>query len=121
MYDNISGTIKGLAKALVIIETIVGLILAIALSAETDGDAIPFAVLLVFVVPIFAWMFSLPLYGLGELIEKVNDIERNTHDADRKSKAQGKEEAERIEKIERLRAQGLITEEEYQRTMKKGV
>ena len=69
--------------------------------------------------PFVAWVFSWLLYGYGELIEKTCEIARNTQGGERKSEAQSKVDSERINKIERLRSQGLITEEEYQQAISK--
>ena len=79
-----------------------------------DEYLIPYGLLVMVVGPIVAWVSSWFLYGFGELIDKASDIERNTRGGERKSEAQAKVDSERISKIEKLRSQGLITEEEYQ-------
>lgn len=118
MYDNIGSKIKGLAKATFIIETIAAVITGIALMAY-DEDITPLALLVMVVGPIVAWVSSCLIYGFGELIDKASDIERNTRSGEIKSGAQTKVHSERISKIENLRSQGLITEEEYQRAISK--
>ena len=116
MYDNIGKKIKGLAKGLFIIEAAAAIITGIALMAD-DEDTIPIALLIMVVVPLIAWISSWLLYGFGELIDKASDIERNTRDT--KSDTQAKVDSERISKLEKLRSQGLITEEEYQQVISK--
>ena len=118
MYDNIGGKIKGLAKASFIVAAIAEVITGIALMAA-DEDLILYGLLVLVVGPIVAWVSSWLLYGFGELIDKASDIERNTRGGKRKSEAQSKVDSERISKIEKLRSQGLITEEEYQQTLSK--
>ena len=118
MYDNIGGKIKGLAKATFIVEAIAAVITGIALMAS-DDDMIPIGLLVMVVGPIVAWVSSWLLYGFGELVDKTCDIERNTRGGERKSEAQAKVDSERISKIEKLRSQGLITEEEYQQAINK--
>ena len=118
MYDNIGGKIKGLAKATFIIEAIAVVITGIALMAS-DEDMIPIGLLVMVVGPIVAWVSSWLLYGFGELVDKACDIERNTRSGERKSEAQTKVDEERISKIEKLRSQGLITEEEYKQAISK--
>ena len=119
MYDNIGGKIKGLAKVIFIIEAIAAVIAGFALMSFGD-DMIPIiGVLVIVVVPIVAWVSSWLLYGFGELIDKASDIERNSRGGERKSEAQAKVDSERIAKIEKLRSQGLITEEEYQQAINK--
>lgn len=118
MYDNIGGKIKGLAKAIFIIETIAAVITGIV-PMMIEEEFMPFCFLVMIVGPIVAWVSSWLLYGFGELIEKACDIERNTRGGERKSEAQTKIDDERIKKLENLRAQGLITEEEYQQAISK--
>ncbi len=118
MYDNIGGKIKGLAKAFFIVEAIAAVITGIALMA-TDEDLIGIGLLVMVVGPLVAWVSSWLLYGFGEIIDKLCDIERNTRGGERKSEAQAKVDSERISKIEKLRSQGLITEEEYQQAISK--
>lgn len=118
MYDNIGGKIKGLAKATFIVEAIAAVITGIALM-DSDDDMFPVVLLVMVVGPIVAWVSSWLLYGFGELIDKTCDIARNTYGRERKSEAQSKVDYERISKIEKLRSQGLITEEEYQQAISK--
>ena len=113
MYDNIGGKIKGLAKAIFIIGAVVSFIAGIALMFVND-NLIFVGVMICFLGIIVSWVSSWVLYGFGEIIDKVSDIERNTRGGERKSEAQSKIDSERISKIEKLRSQGLITEEEYQ-------
>ena len=119
MYDNIGGKIKGFAKVSFIVAAIAEVITGIALMAA-DEDLILYGLLVMVVGPIVAWVSSWLLYGFGELIDKASDIERNTRGGERKSEAQSKVDSERISKIEKLRSQGLITEEEYQAAISKG-
>ena len=126
MYSNIGGKIKVLAKVIAIIEAAAAVIMGIAIMAEGD-ELVPIGMLIMFVGPVVAWISSWLLYGFGELIEKTCNIAQNTHGLERKPKAQPtaqptaqpKVDYERIKKIESLRAQGLITEEEYQRASSK--
>lgn len=115
MYDNIGGKIKGLAKAVFIVEAIAAVITGFLLMTSV----IPIGLLVMVVGPLVAWVSSWLLYGFGELIDKTCDIARNTHGGERKSEAQSKVDYERVSKIERLRSQGLITEEEYQQAISK--
>ena len=53
------------------------------------------------------------------MIDRAVKIEQNTRKDDRPSDVQAKIETKRIKEIEKLRYQGLITEEEYQNAVKK--
>ena len=118
MYDNIGGKIKGLAKVSFVVEAVITVITGIILMVA-DEDLILSGLLVMVVGPIVGWVSSWMLYGFGEIIDKVSDIERNTRGGERKSEAQSKVDYERISKIEKLRSQGLITEEEYQQAISK--
>lgn len=119
MYDNIGGKIKKLAKGIFIFEAI-SLVLTGFILTLTDEDLILPGVLILFIGPLVAWVSSWILYAFGELVDKACDIERNTRGGERKSEAQTKINEKRISKIEKLRSQGLITEEEYQKAISKG-
>ena len=113
MFDNIGGKIKGLAQVTFVVEAIAAFITGITLMA-LDAELIPIGLLVIVVGPLVAWASSWLLYGFGELIDKICDIERNTRSAEEKNTAQSKVDAERISKIEKWRALGIISEEEYQ-------
>ena len=115
MYDNIGSKIKGLAKVTFIVEAICAIIAGIAL-CFSDEEGLIFTGLFI-VIPIgalIAWVQSWLLYGFGELIDNTSEIAKNTRKRGKKSEAQLESDFERISKIEKLRAQDLITEEEYQ-------
>ena len=119
MYDNIGGKIKGLAKASFIISTIAEVITGFVY-CSIDEDLILYGLLFMFVAPIISWVSSWVLYGFGELIDTACEIEQNTRGGAKKQEAQPKVDPERISKIEMLRSQGLITEDEYQQAISKG-
>lgn len=120
MYEHIGKKIKGLAKATFVVEAIAAVITGISLMAG-DEDLILYGLLVFVVGPIVAWVSSWLLYGFGELIDKACDIECNTRSGERRTETQARGNSERISKIEKLRAQGLITEEEYQKAISKEV
>ena len=148
MYDNIGSKIKNLAKTLFIIEAILGFLAGIIiLAADDDEFNIIVGLILMIAVPLISWISSWLLYGFGELIEKTCEVAYNTNSIDKKvaklasnanndernsfnfsnntAKAEKKAEAftntdyERIAKLGRLRAQGLISEEEYRQAISK--
>lgn len=120
MYSNIGGKIKGLAKAIFIIQTIATVIMGLVFIANgldsyyLGDEAVITGVLLMIIGPLVAWISSWLLYGFGELIDKVCYIALNTHNGVRKSEAQPKVDYEKISRLEKLRSQGLITQEDYQ-------
>ena len=139
MYDNIGRKIKGLAIVVFIVEAIAAIIGGIALMITLD-DLILLGLLVLLFGPLVAWVSSWLLYGFGEIIDKLCDIERNTrcgagaskvkNDAPysgvgtsnvegRNSQAQLSIDHERFIKLQNLLAQGLITEAEYQQALLK--
>ena len=122
MYKNIGKKIKALARGTFIAETIAAEILGIYYVIESINWGFEegwWGWLLIFFGPLVAWISSWGIYGFGELIDKASDIARNTHSNDVKSEVQIKTENERIRKIEKLRSQGLISEEEYKQAISK--
>ena len=111
MYDKIGTKIKNLAKCCFIVEAIAAVITGIVLLAELEEL---WCVAILLGGPVVAWVGSWILYGFGEIIDKLCEIERNTRGGGKKSETQSRTDGERIDKLEKLRAQGLITEEEYQ-------
>lgn len=128
MYDNIGKKIKLLAKAVTIVFSVASIIVAIASIVSN----VPWGAVFFF-MPILFWISSFVLYGFGELIDKVCDIEARVRNVECKREIQGKEDRGqkversatdinyyqlkekniRLAKIEKLRDQGLISEEEY--------
>lgn len=125
MFDQIGTKIKKVAKICYHIGEISSITIGIILffMAFINWDDTWF---LMFVGPAIAalgwlmsWLSVLCIYGFGELIEKTTEIERHMRIGEMKSEAQSKVDFERNQRIERLRSQGLITEEEYQQAITK--
>jgi len=121
LYQNIGEKIKSMAKAVFVLGTLASIIMGIIIIGEEvfEYDA-AFGVIMLIVGPIIAWVSSWITYGFGELIEKASSIDRKMNsNGNAKSETQTKIDNERIVKLERLRSQGLITEEEYQTALSK--
>ena len=127
MYENIGKKIKLLAQAIFILDSIAAVITGIVLWIDIEEG---WCAIVLFGGPVVAWISSWLLYGFGELIDKVCDIERNTRGVAKSNShvhtptqsntpEQAKPEKatmtkeERIANLDRLLAQGLITEDEY--------
>lgn len=91
-YERIGEKIKGLSKVVFISVAIVIAVLGISLivfGADGHSTALVLIGLLIAICgPIIAWISSWLLYGFGELIDKVCDIELNTRIAENKLKVQ---------------------------------
>ena len=109
MYDNIGKKIKLLARIITIIAVIASIIAGIILMALEQYWGIIFIILFPFVL----WVSSFILYGFGELIDNTCDIERNIGRGIYKSAVQIKQDDKKNKMLEKLRSEGLISEEEY--------
>lgn len=123
MFDYIGKKIKSLANVLcwvgIIGYAIAGIIVITIGIEESEDGLTALGVALLIAGPFVSWVSSFFMYGFGEIIDKTCNIEKNMHSGDVKSFAQNKTEDERIEKLERLRSQNLITEDEYQQAILK--
>lgn len=122
-FENIGKKIKNLTKwscwITIVLIWIAAPIVAIALMA--DGWEIEWLIPLAaaIVAPFFIWIGSWTVYAFGEIVDKATAVELNTCGREIKSEAQTRIDEKRISKIEKLRSQGLITEEEYQQAISK--
>ena len=93
MYDKIGKKIKILTQILTLI-FVIGLIF-------------------ILLCPVLIWISSFYMYAFGELVDKVCDIEKRISGGVSNVDAEQKPNNERREKIEQLRAWGMLSEEEY--------
>ena len=104
MYDNIGEKIKSLAKSTFIVEAIAAVIAGLVLLSYGEW----WGVLILLCGPIVAWVSSWLLYGFGELIDKICDIEQNTRGGESKTKIKEtieKAKKEAMEKAEKEAAE----------------
>ena len=117
MYSNIGGKIKVLAIIIFILGAVTTIIKGISM-VDQVGHATN-GLILMLLGPLAAWISTWLLYGFGELIEKTCKIAENAYKAEIKPQAVAPVISERVQKLQALRAQGLITEEEYQYALTK--
>ena len=114
MFENIGKKIKGLTKTIFYIGCAIPIVVGIILMAMEEDLLL--VGLLVMVVGVFlSWISVWLLYGYGELIDKVCDIERNTRLADDSPEAI----SNKTDKFKDLLSQGLITQEDYEQLIQK--
>lgn len=73
MYENIGEKIKGLAKAICIVEAIAAVVTGLALMVM-DEDLAWMGFLVILCGPIIAWVSSFLLYGFGQLVANSDII-----------------------------------------------
>ena len=100
MYEKIGEKIKGLAIATFIVEVIASVIIGIVFLA--DGEWM--GILILFCGPIVAWVSSWFLYGFGEIIDKLCDIEQNPRGGQSKTKSIDKEAADKSNREAEIKA-----------------
>jgi len=82
-----------------------------------DSYSALIGVLLIVIGPFVAWVSTWLLYGFGEIIDKLTEIERNTRGKHNVTKVvtKVKEDADNVSSdLEKLRKKGVITEDEYE-------
>lgn len=77
MYDNIGNKIKILAKVFFVIGAVASVIGAIYLFIEEAHILLCLAIAIA--GSLLSWISTWLLYGFGEIIDKLCDIEENTH------------------------------------------
>lgn len=126
MFSNIGGKIKTLAQVVTWVGIIASVITGLILVSE-DDDLILIGLLVMVAGSLTFWISSFLLYGFGELIVKTTEIAENTRDKSATSQVvqtqttvhtkTDNDVEEKIELLNKWRAEGLITEEEYQNKM----
>jgi hypothetical protein len=130
MYSNIGKKIKALAIIMFILMAVgcvaAGIIFIV--TADDVGDVLPYALPILIAGPVFAWISSWFIYGVGELICKATEIARNTAagycvpaaaeapaagEPQPQAPAHSVEFQQRLAKLQALCNQGIITDEEY--------
>jgi len=118
MFNNIGGKIKTLTAVCCWIGIIASVITGIILMC-LDEDLILFGILTATAGPLFIWLGSFFSYGFGQLVENSDILagrQQLNVSATGTPAAAPKVSADTFEKMEKLnkwRAEGLITEEEY--------
>ena len=121
-FDNIAKKIKGVTKwccwisiLLIWIATPGAIFILYDMYPWDALFLIPIPVAII--APFVIWVSCWPMYAFGEMLERICNIDDNTLKDDKKSSAQRESERKKINKLEELRAKGLITEEEYNKTI----
>lgn len=116
MYTNIGAKIKGLAIVVCIGGIIAGVIAGLAL-ISFDEDLALIAILLIAVVALISWVSSFVLYGFGELVENSGKIADGKAPQKNPRPAAPYPQNRDLTELHKLRMQGIITEEEYQKKL----
>jgi hypothetical protein len=114
MYTNIGKKIKSLAVVICIVFIVLSVLIGLVAMAY-DDKLIPIALLAIIAAALISWLSSFVLYGFGELVEnsaKIAAQKEPQHSIRQANTYQQNAEAYRLQK---LFAQGAITEEEYHR------
>ncbi len=112
MFDNIGSKIKMLAKVIcwvgIIMSCLAGLIILIN---GDDGAGVGLVIMIM--GSLTSWVCSFFAYGFGELIDRTTEVANNTKKLALNQPTQPATPEDKLATLEKWRAQGLITEEEY--------
>lgn len=116
MFQNIGKKIKTLAVVVCWIG-IAGSVIGGIVMCAIDNDLLTgLGIALIFCGPLFSWVGSFVLYGYGDMITRIRRIERKLYgqenEEEEKSDSAGKDD--RLAKLQSLKDQNLISEEEYE-------
>lgn len=142
MFENIGRKIKGLTKIICWVGIIASVVAAIAMMSMGDDILLVIGIIMLVVGPIMSWVSSFIMYGFGELVDRTTSVEqilsggqpmssgsyptssgsRPTSEGSRPLRPMvdpSKFEQDRKEQLEKLRSQGLISEDEYRQAISK--
>ena len=116
MYEKIGSKIKILAKVMFFIGSFGSIMAGVAFMI--DKNEFNFIGIIILVAGIIlslvtTWL----LYGFGELIEKTSFIATNVYSSKNQKKENINIDCNRINEFEKLRFNGLISEEEFQKIL----
>ncbi|MBQ7090708.1 MAG: SHOCT domain-containing protein [Clostridia bacterium] len=124
-FDNVGQKIKGLTKwscwimiFLTWIGSGIGLIVCLANDWMMGMAWIPFVV--AGVVPFIIWIGSWTMYAFGEIAQGIIDMKNSATKTNPSDVVQRSAANPKLEKLNALRAKGLITEEEYAHAVSEG-
>ncbi|MBP3334225.1 MAG: hypothetical protein J6M35_09300 [Clostridia bacterium] len=112
MFDNIGSNLKTAATIICWAEIVICFIAAISLMFIDDGIFPFLGLLLLFIGPFTAWVSSLIIYGLGQLVENSNKLVAQ-HNVQPTGTKPIETVYEKMQELNKWKQQGLITEAEY--------
>ena len=115
MYSNIDKKLKVMALVWFIVNASLSVLSGFILMLVEHGDLFLTGLLILLFGSFSALLSSWLIYGFAVLIANSNETLRLARAKEFGTSAYSPEEKDRLEKIERLYEQGLITEEEYNR------
>ncbi len=110
MWNNIGNKIKAVAKIFFWVASGILVVTSIILLA-IDRYTWWIWLIAMFLSPIIVWLSSLVLYAFGELVQNSTVLANNVTPKDKPNEVD--EKLEKKKRLEKLFAQGLISEEEY--------
>lgn len=85
MYDNIGKKLKTIAMWTAIIGSVFGVIYGISI-VVLNPEFVFLGTIVILFCPLISWASSCSIYGLGETIDRLGEIERNTRTGNQKNK-----------------------------------
>lgn len=116
MFENIGGKIKRIAE----IETWIGIILSIMFGLSmmsNEGEYVFLGLFIIVFGSLISWTTSLLIYGFGQLIDNTDKLVAQSKIPTSIESEIDSEAQKRMEQLDDLRRDGLITEKEYQQKL----
>ena len=128
-YDDIGGKIKSLALASFVVEAFAAIMIGFTFLIVWGFEDAWWALFIMLFGPLVAWVGSWFVYGFGEIVERVSNIDCkiktytdedensfNGQSNDRKSNYGRSPGGNHVDdELERLHKEGVISDEEYER------
>ena len=112
MFNNIGSNLKAAATVICWAQIIISFIAAISLMVINDGIFPFLGLLLLFIGPFTAWVSSLIIYGLGQLVENSDKLVAQ-YNVQPNETMPIETVSKKIQELYKWKQEGLITEEEY--------
>ncbi len=119
MFENVGAKIKILAKVVCVLLILASLVGAITSWSSYPEDYAYIGFVILILGSLSAIVSSWFLYGFGEIVENVALIQQNQKAINANSANKAKTDEEKLNNLNKLLAEGLISEQEYQDAIKK--
>lgn len=113
MYRNIGGKIKGLASLFCWGGILVSMLCGVGLLATGEGGFQVFGIIIMILGSLVSWIGSFAAYGFGQLIENSDILVEFATRISSEEENSKLANDDKIAVLNKWRADGLITEEEY--------
>lgn len=117
MFSNIGTKIKGLATVVTWLGIIASLCIGSSWMKLEEDMAMVIGIIIIVAGSLLSWLMSFVLYGFGQLVDNSDKLvmmnEQYMVEELELFRAKAQKPEDKLAELEKLKAEGLITEEEY--------